>query len=164
MPSGRFRKDPNMRKNGHKFTEENTYYNPSLSHVKVCRTCTEQARTKWKKDNPEYWIAHQKKRHGLSEEKYNEILLIQNFSCAICKNPFIAGEPPRIDHDHLCCESAYSCGKCVRGLLCISCNWGLGSFKDSETNLANAAEYLVNPPNKEKQNGKDAERGNQETS
>ena len=150
MPSGRFRKDPTRCINGHEFTEENTYYNPSLPHIKVCRICAKKSQKNWKTKNPEYWVYHQKKRHGLTEEKYNEIMQKQNFVCAVCKKPFITSEPPRIDHNHSCCPGTYSCGKCVRGLLCINCNWGLGSFYDNETNLRNAIEYLVNPPNQEK--------------
>ena len=40
----------------------------------------------------------------------------------------------RIDHDH-------NTGK-VRGLLCISCNTGVGLFKDSPVILTGAVRYL----------------------
>ena len=152
---------------GHEYTEENTYVQPKGGRVcKICKAAqqlefkknnpdkkyesTKIANAAWKKKNPNYWVYHQKKRHGLTEEKYNEIMQKQNFVCAICKKPFVPGEPPRIDHNHECCPGTYSCGECVRGILCANCNWGLGSFHDNETNLRNAIEYVNNPPNQEK--------------
>jgi len=41
---------------------------------------------------------------------------------------------PQIDHDH-------ETGK-VRGILCVNCNLGLGSFKDNPKVLKNAINYL----------------------
>ena len=35
------------------------------------------------------------------------------------------GQGPQIDHDHRCCPGSESCGKCIRGILCSSCNTGL---------------------------------------
>lgn len=61
--------------------------------------------------------------------------------CGICgtKNPGGKGRW-HIDHDHKCCEEG--CSKCVRGLLCHSCNVGLGNFKDSPTLLTAAIAWL----------------------
>lgn len=43
--------------------------------------------------------------------------------CAICGSI----ENRRIDHDHTCCGSVNgSCGKCIRGVLCNSCNVRIG--------------------------------------
>lgn len=54
--------------------------------------------------------------------------------CDVCR------EPPNtsrlfLDHDH-------KTGK-VRGFLCRLCNTGLGAFRDSQTFLQNAAQYLA---------------------
>lgn len=47
------------------------------------------------------------------------------------------------DHDHSCCKNSVSmCGNCFRGLLCRSCNLGLGNFKDDPVLLELAIRYL----------------------
>lgn len=58
----------------------------------------------------------------------------QGGACAICGGPPPLGRNLYIDHDHLT-------GK-VRGLLCHSCNSGLGMFKDHPDLLKVAAAYL----------------------
>ena len=90
------------------------------------------------------------KKHCISLEQYNLMLLFQNNQCAICNT-----KKPRkkqnesnnfyIDHDHACCPGAFSCGQCVRGLLCQLCNSGIGFFNDSLQTLENAIQYLQNP-------------------
>ena len=87
-------------------------------------------------------ISQIKHKYGLSEVDYNNMLHGQKNKCKICDVEFIEGVilpsnkgyVPHVDHCH---ES----GK-VRGLLCASCNVGLGLFKDSKKNLQSAVEYL----------------------
>lgn len=47
-----------------------------------------------------------------------------------------------IDHDHNCCPPARACSNCIRGVLCKSCNTGLGSFKDKQFLLSRSIDYL----------------------
>lgn len=89
--------------------------------------------------------------YGISLEQFTEMLIAQDGKCAICKQappPNAKGYSFAIDHDHACCNNSnarvkgYSCGSCVRGLLCHNCNLGLGNFKDSVDLLQSAQAYL----------------------
>lgn len=66
----------------------------------------------------------------LTEDEYTKLLDKQNNACAICK----CSGKLIIDHDHSTLA--------VRGLLCGSCNTGLGCFKDNSKYLLAAIEYL----------------------
>jgi len=62
----------------------------------------------------------------------------------MCHARFGEDQPIFIDHDHVCCpDEKSSCGKCVRGLLCLSCNTALGLI-GRKYELARA--YLNSPP------------------
>jgi hypothetical protein len=64
----------------------------------------------------------------------------QEYACAMGGEPFVDGQSVCIDHDHACCpEEKRSCGRCVRGLLCVSCNTALGII---ERKLPMAQAYL----------------------
>lgn len=81
--------------------------------------------------------------HGLSVWDYYDLWKSQEGKCAICSflpNPADKSRFKRtlhIDHDHSCCndERNVSCGKCIRGLLCRSCNVMLGHYERHEGNL-----------------------------
>lgn len=67
------------------------------------------------------------KRYGLTVPELHALYELANHACMVCgiKEADLTGKRRRlaIDHDHGCCpESAKSCGKCVRGLLCQRCN------------------------------------------
>lgn len=83
-------------------------------------------------------------KYGLTLERFNEMLDSQNNLCALCNEPFASeGKSyPAVDHDHRCCPSDVTCGKCIRGLIHSRCNTGLGYFKDSPELLRLAADYL----------------------
>jgi hypothetical protein len=36
-----------------------------------------------------------------------------------------------VDHDHACCPSNKSCGKCVRGIVCARCNHLIGKYENN---------------------------------
>ncbi|TDC35689.1 hypothetical protein E1211_15265 [Micromonospora sp. 15K316] len=48
-----------------------------------------------------------------------------------------------VDHDHDCCPaSTHSCGQCVRGLICHSCNIAAGLVRDDPKIAQALASYL----------------------
>ncbi|QLJ05927.1 hypothetical protein HZZ00_36255 [Streptomyces sp. NEAU-sy36] len=87
---------------------------------------------------------------GLTKEAYSEIFELQLRCCAICQTPDPGPKDWHIDHDHQCCPRPRSCGACVRGLLCASCNSsGLGWYESLPEKLKTydvLNEYLRNPP------------------
>ena len=73
------------------------------------------------------------KKYGWTETDFEIELIRQNNSCYGCLNK-IDRITARIDHDH---ETGN-----VRGLLCDSCNWGLGHLKDNKGTLRRLMAYL----------------------
>lgn len=80
----------------------------------------------------EYWI---RRRFGLSPTEYKRLLALQGGGCAICgAETSVNGQRLAVDHDHTT--------GAIRGLLCRSCNLGIGYFRDNPDLLARAVEYL----------------------
>lgn len=79
-----------------------------------------------------------KSKYGLTLSQFNALVIEQGDRCAICSEEFGGLSYIAIDHDH-------TTGK-VRGLLCITCNSGLGHFKDNIPNLEEAIRYLKQHP------------------
>lgn len=97
-----------------------------------CKECLRQYSKEWRINNRDYALAYDRQtKYGLSETEFQTLFLIQCGKCAICSELLIK---PHIDHDH-------ETGR-VRGLLCESCNWGIGHLKDSLDILSNAVSYL----------------------
>lgn len=84
-------------------------------------------------------------RYGLTPDAYQQILDKQNGVCVLCAKPADPNRPPlHVDHDHKCCPGRTTCGQCVRGLLCATCNTALGTVDRNGGVgwLINAAAYL----------------------
>ena len=77
--------------------------------------------------NREY---HLRRRYGIGEKEFGELLAEQGGVCAICG----AANPEHVDHDH---RNGW-----VRGILCFNCNGGLGQFRDNVGHLSEAITYL----------------------
>lgn len=83
------------------------------------------------------------KKYGISVEQFREMLAEQGGVCAICEVAPPAGQSLVVDHRHSCCPGkSNSCGKCIRGLLCISCNSAIGMFDEDVEALRRAADYI----------------------
>src|ERR1700678_4236491 len=65
--------------------------------------------------------------YKMTVDQYEAQLALQGWHCALC--PAVQGDDKRrmaVDHDHKCCPSHKTCGKCNRGILCANCNRKLG--------------------------------------
>lgn len=81
------------------------------------------------------------KKYGLNLEQYKKIHDDQNGLCKICHNPETSLQPNGKEIKDLCVDHCHKTGK-VRGLLCHSCNAGIGHFGDSIEKLKSAISYL----------------------
>lgn len=88
------------------------------------------------------WSAGLWSKYRITGHQYAEMLDNQGGVCHLCGGLPKDGRALAVDHDHSCCPGSKSCGKCVRALLCLDCNTGLGSFKDDVTLLQAAIDYL----------------------
>lgn len=111
-------------KRGHRYDEVGWYFN---GEARVCRKCfAEKERERGLRVN-----------YGMELEDLEALLASQAFKCAICAVPFSHEErdrTPCVDHSH-------ADGR-VRGLLCHSCNLGIGHFGDDVGRLRSAIAYL----------------------
>ena len=83
---------------------------------------TPETRSRWNR-------TYKLKLMGLTPERFSQMLEAQGNACAMCRTAFEEDHLICIDHDHACCPPALPsrcCGKCVRGLLCLTCNIALG--------------------------------------
>src|ERR1017187_3557095 len=98
---------------------------------------------KFKRDAREWRLANPRKdqdiklrKYGITADDYDRILSEQGGICALCGDPH--GDRRRyrlhVDHCHL--------SGVVRGLLCSSCNFGIGHFGDDPERFERVALYL----------------------
>ena len=77
---------------------------------------------------------HLKKRYGITPEQFNLLLETQGGCCAVC-----GGDDPKARDWHI--DHCHKTGA-TRGLLCSTCNTGIGGLQDSADLLRRAIEYL----------------------
>lgn len=76
--------------------------------------------------------ARLKYRYGVTLEEKLRLMEAQEDRCAICRLEFES--KPHLDHCHR--------SGAIRGVLCDTCNRGIGYFKDQPEMLESAANYL----------------------
>ena len=121
------------------FTRRKTHRPGKL--VSICTPCKVQYNKNKRLENPEKIADIErrskfKRQYGITLEIYYEMLSKQNNKCAICKT-----DTPNKRTKFFAVDHCHTSGV-VRGLLCSSCNRGLGLFKDSSELLEQAMQYL----------------------
>lgn len=71
---------------------------------------------------------------NITPEQYDVMYADQEGHCGICGKASL-GRRLAVDHDRRCCSGRRSCGDCVRGLLCGSCNPKTGFFEIYENEI-----------------------------
>ena len=74
------------------------------------------------------------RQYGITAKEHDALLASQGGRCALCGRAPHGARAFSIDHDHLTGQ--------VRGLLCGTCNVGLGAFGDNPELLCAAITYL----------------------
>lgn len=77
------------------------------------------------------------KRFGFTPDQM--ISYFASGKCEVCGT----NKELHVDHDHSCCPGQSTCGKCVRGLLCRSCNLALGFLHEDPVRIMALAEYAA---------------------
>jgi len=111
------------------------------AYCSSCKTCN---RIKTKKWIEQYGFENHIQRHyGMTLDDWNYLIKVQDGKCAICRSEFdkrvslkVSSRFSRLSVDH-----NHQTNK-VRGLLCNSCNQGLGLFEENPEFLRNAAIYI----------------------
>lgn len=113
----------------------------SDGHGAYCKECNKNEVKKYVRDNPEKskdsWTKGRfMYRYGirLGDDLWHSLIAKREDGCAIC------GSRTKLVIDHCHKTSA------IRGVLCHTCNIGLGMFHDDPDKLANAISYLHSPP------------------
>lgn len=113
----------------------------------TCKKCHAEYMAQYMKDNPDKYAKQLKhnsktrpswKRHRITEEAYKALLALHDGNCHGCQER----QATNIDHDHKCCDKQFSCGKCVRGILCNQCNTALGLLGDNIQVLQRVIAYI----------------------
>jgi len=121
----------------------------SISHKKWYESNSDKAKERKRLDriyrkeyyqSPErkkrYRIKYIEKTFGIKYHEYDRMLQEQNSLCAICGEKESSSTCKYLSVDH-----CHTTGK-IRGLLCVSCNRGLGMLRDNPDFVEKALNYL----------------------
>ena len=109
-----------------KYSQKHYQENKEAYKLQSKQWCMENPLKKQKRRRTNHLMA----TYGLSIEDYNDLYDQQKGCCAICgKHQLELSKILFVDHDHKT--------KAVRGLLCFSCNSGLGFYENHKKNILN---------------------------
>lgn len=111
----------------------NAYY---ASHPEWARDLRHR---EYKRNREKYLARERRKAYGISNSEYQRLLIQQGNKCALCGSPERSkrnGKLMQLAVDH-CHTKGH-----VRGLLCMSCNNGLGRFRHDIPTIKRAIAYL----------------------
>lgn len=106
-----------------------------------CKECYNQYRSEYMKKYRKTDNGMRKSRnkqfkykYGITIEQYELMLMNQNNQCLICYREFSDKIKPDVDHDHIT--------KKVRGIICHSCNLGIGYLREDLAVVQRLLNYL----------------------
>jgi hypothetical protein len=109
-------------------------------HRNKCKECRGEERRERYANDPEHWkvIKSQnlKSWYGMTLDQWNQMFMDQKGCCAICEE-----HVSKLKTKELCVDHDHSTGE-IRGLLCHSCNRGIGLLKDSPEILSKTLVYF----------------------
>jgi len=118
--------------------------NYQLYRAGECKVCSLKDRKKHYTKNRDKILAHKRfSNYGISKDEYFQMLDKQDGVCAICKREERTRDSASNNLRSLAVDHCHDTGN-VRGLLCRSCNTGLGFFEDNSDLLNRAIQYLEN--------------------
>jgi hypothetical protein len=109
-------------------------------YVKNKEKINKQGREYWKKNHEKVRLQYINRLYKLNKEQFDLLISKQNNSCAICKDIFTEEKYGCVDHIKEDNKII------IRGLLCRSCNVGLGNFKENLKIVKNASLYMEKTP------------------
>lgn len=122
---------------------------------KECKACfNAKAKDRYHADEAGKAKRIQRQKYAVAEKKYGleaDVLdALLSGGCMVC------GSYNRlaIDHNHDCCPTEYTCGECLRGVLCYECNVSEGLMGSNPDRFIAMAMYLIQTDGSE-QNGND---------
>lgn len=90
----------------------------------------------WRERHPRAHKAQSlKRRYAMTLDEWDALWAAQDGRCAICRRELVDDRSTHVDHNHVTGRR--------RGLLCGTCNRGLGQFSDDINRLVAAIRYLV---------------------
>lgn len=117
-------------------------HKPGAKWPYICDRCLE----------PISHVVSRLKAHNVSHERARKLTI--DPGCETCGRDMLEWARPvrkgskslepvlTVDHDHACCPGDRSCGRCVRGLICMRCNAALGMLHDDLAAAQGIADYL----------------------